>query len=434
MLFRLVCKGGMGMKKVLCIFVLLTALFASAAAEEGYILYDTEHGGTYRMEPYSGDFVMISGEYAGCTVAFDEEKWAYRFKKDGQEALLYTDRMHECPNPAAAVTVYSPLIGGMLPESMEDVERINRAMTLLPQIQYVTVTLEGVGSGTLPVYTAPDTKSHRAANGKAAVGLKGGMVVIDWRDDWMMVFYELGGGRARVGCVQENQALRRALEQRGMREEDFDSGIHRFGRMLASAARITALTDNPNTSGDVLMTLGEGEAFTCLGRWGSLYAYAETTLEGKTVRGFVPLKDVDIPEPQEDLEAMAQLAGTSWAFYAGGSMFADFQHFRADGTVMAGDYNYDEGYGFPEEAGWDLEENMIARWRVCPYTVCRYDKAWGLYWADVPYMITYTREDGYVSRYGLRFDGDSLSLYTEEGSGGFVPYTGSMVAVPGAEE
>ena len=434
MLFRLVCKGGMGMKKVLCILVLLTALFASALGEEEYTLYDTEYGGTYRMELRSGDFAMISGEYAGCTIAFDEGKWAYRFKKDGQEALLYTDRLQSCPNPAAAITTYSPLIGGLLPESVEDVERINRAMTLLPQSQYIAVTLEGVGSGTLPVYTAPDTKSHRAANGKAAVGLKGGMVVIDWRDDWMMVFYELGGGKARVGCVQENQALRRALEQRGMREEDFDSGIHRFGRMPASAARSTALTDNPNTTGDVLMTLGAGEAFTCLGRWGSLYAYAETTLEGKTVRGFVPLKDVDIPEPQEDPGAMAQLAGTSWAFYAGGSMFADFQHFGQNGTVTGGDYNYDEGYGFPEEAGWNLETGMIARWRVCPYVVCRYDKAWGLYWADVPYMITYTREDGYVSRYGLRFDGDSLSLYTEEGSGSFIPYTGSMATVPGAEE
>ena len=158
------------MKKVLCILVLLTALFASAAAEEGYILYDTEHGGTYRMEPRSGEFAMAYGEYAGCTIALDEENWAYRFKKDGQEALLYTDRLHECPNPAAAITTYSPLIGGMLPESVEDVARINRAMTLLPQSQYITVTLEGVSSGTLPVYTAPDTKSYRAANGKAAVG------------------------------------------------------------------------------------------------------------------------------------------------------------------------------------------------------------------------------------------------------------------------
>lgn len=418
------------MRMAMLLVMALTLVFLPVQAETGYTLYDTERGGAYRMEPCSGDAAMESGEYSNCTIVFDESSWSYVFEKDGETANLYCDRLVSCPEPSAAVTRYSPLICGMMPESIEDVARMNRAMTLLPQSQYFAVTLENVGTGTLPVYTAPSTKAHRAASGKASVGLSGEVVVLDWRDGWMMLFYELGGGRARVGWVQERRELIRTLENAGYEEEDFDSGIHRWGRMPAIAARLTSLSDNPNDQGEVLMTLEEGEAFTCLGRWGSLFAYVETEFNGKIARGFVPLRDVEIAEPQEDAQAIAQLAGTSWVFYAGGNMFADFQHYQADGMAAGGGYNYDAGGWFPEGQGWDLEPEMIDGWQAAAYTVSRYDPAWGLFWADVPYMITYTYENGRVDRYGLRFDGEALSLYTSEGSGGFMPYTGALDAVP----
>lgn len=422
------------MKRFALVFAALVMVFASAAAQAFYTLYDTESGGVYTMETDGVSGVMVGGEYAGCSFGFDDTNWAYRVEKEEQETLMYTDMLHECPNPASAVTVYSPLIGGAMPQSLEDVARINRATTLLPQSQTFSVIVKEAGSGTLPVYAAPGKDAYRAANGKAAVGLGGEIIVLDWRDGYMLVFYEIGGGKARVGYVQERREIVSALAEVGVDETLYENGVHRWGRMPAKAAHSTPLTDNPNSTGDVLTTLEEGEAFTCLGRWGSLYAYVETQIAGKTARGFVPLKDVEIPEPQEDQEAMAQLAGTSWAFYAGGSMFADFMHCRADSMVMGGYYNYDDGYGFPEEPEWDLEERMISQWEACAYSVCRYDPAWGLFWADVPYMITCTRGNGAVSRYGLRFDEDSLSLFTEEGSGGFIPYVGSMDAVPGAEE
>ena len=427
------------MKKLLvALAVLFTMLCPTAQADMwsaqggmGFDLYDTEHGGVYRFEPQSGEtFDMVRGEYADCTMVLDEEHFGYTLEWKGETAALNCDVLTLCEKPSDAVTRYNPMIGGMLPESVQAAERMNRALTLLPQSQYFTVSLSGIGSGTLPVYTAPSTKAYRAADGKASVGLRGEVIVLDWRDGWLMIFYELDGGKARVGWVQACSELTRALAKAGYNEESFHSGIHRWGRMPATAAERTTLTDNPNSQGDALMTLEKGDPLDCLGCWGSLFAYVETELHGKTIRGFVPLRDVEIAEPQEDDSAMAQLAGTSWVFYAGGNMFSDFQHYRQGGSVVGGYYNYDAGGGFPEGQDWSLTPEMIAGWETCAYSICRYDPAWGLFWADVPYMITYTRSNGRMIRYGLHFGPSSLTLYSSEGSGGYIPYTGALHSLP----
>ena len=416
------------MKRILTALLLLTLLAAAGLAEGGRTLHDPVSGGKFYVEEEYDRAVVIRGEYGGCILDSDGEEWAYQFQKDGQTAELFVDHLSVCAGPLDAVTHYSPLIFSALPESIDDVTRINRAMTLLPDSMYFSVTLNNAGEETVPVYAAPEDNAYRAATGKVSVSLRGEVVVLDWRDGFMMVFYASNDGSAHVGWVKENEPLIRAMADKGHEPDTFLNSIHRWGRMPAYAARQTALTDAPDLCGDALVTLEVGEEFICLGRWGSLLAVAETTHKGKTVRGFVPLKDVDIPEPPVDAQAMTRLSGTSWVFYAGGSMFADFQHFRSDGVIIGG-YTWDGGW-IPEGQGWDLEPDMITEWKTRAYTVSRYDPAWGLYWADVPYMMTFVGKDGHMNRYGLDFDDDSFNLFTSEGSGGSIPYTGSLDAVP----
>jgi len=118
----------------------------------------------------------------------------------------------------------------------------------------------------------------------------------------------------------------------------------------------------------------------------------------------VPLKHLTISAEDEyrntiEWDTMAQFAG-HWHFAAGGVGVADCLTLYADGTW--------DGHTGDEQTG--------GTWRLT-----RYDPTNDLYWADVPYEITFMRDSGTVNIKGFwpDEDGNGFSLLYWEGSGGY---------------
>lgn len=129
-----------------------------------------------------------------------------------------------------------------------------------------------------PVYSAPSTDSCRAAEGEATVHLRDtrGLYTYGMYDGWQLIEYRISPDRSRVGYIQtpggwENLNL---------------TGIP------VRATTDTCLTDDPRVSQRPLTAIPEGTELSALTTYAPFYAYVETTLEGKRLRGFVPLRDL----------------------------------------------------------------------------------------------------------------------------------------------
>lgn len=366
----------------------------------------------YAYDGNAWKLVYAQLDNGAATLTLGENGYGYAFARGGKEACWWTQALaisrFEDTNDYRAVSISA------LPETAEQVRRLNYTQSLLPDGMYFGVTLTAPGKGTLPVYSAPDDASMRFGNGKASVGLAGTLSVLDWRDGYMMVHYRVGQDAARIGYIREDEDIAKALKLRGWEEADFDGGIKRWGRMPAVIAEETVLTDDPHVSAGARNVLAAGTEVTCISFWGPLYALVEYTPGSQLARGFVPMKDIQIAEPETDPEAMARIENTAWEVWAGGTMFANYHNYR-EGGLFIGEWIEDED-GEPSDA-------FIAQ-----YAISKYDPAWNLYWADTQYMLTFTRDDGRINRYGFDFGEEGINLKTSEGGGGFRPYAGSLEA------
>ena len=367
----------------------------------------------YTYDGHAWLLVYAELESGAATLALRDGGYGYAFARGDETATWWTTALaisrFEDTNDYRAVSISA------LPATAEQVLRLNHTQSLLPNGMYFGVTVTAPGKGTAPVYSAPDETAMRFGNGKAAVGLAGTLSVLDWRDGYMMIHYRVGQDAARIGYIREDAGVAKALEKRGFSQQDFDGGVKRWGRMPAVIAEETVLTDDPHVSEGARNVLTAGTEVTCIAFWGPLYALVEYTAPaGQLARGFVPMKAIAIPEPEIAPEAMAKIENTAWEIWAGGSMYCDYQNYREDGLFI-GEWQEDE-------AG-ESNDAVIAQ-----YAISEYAPAWSLYWADTAYMVTFTRENGHISRYGLDFGDEGINLKTDEGGGGFRPYTGELAA------
>lgn len=273
--------------------------------------------------------------------------------------------------------------------------------------------------GTAPVYAAPFGKSAwRAAKGKAAVGLNGDIRVLDdWRnadgESYTMVQYSVSERTRRVGWT-----LSRDLGREEKKEQEH-SPLEDFCRVDVRAAADTYLTDDPDVSQFEQFGVPEGTCFTCLGTWGADYAYVEAEVKngrftdgGAVVWGFVPLRDLEIMDPGEELpEAAERLAGT-WAFEAGGSFGPDVIAFAEDGTYTS---NLVEQVHDPDG---NLADSAVSggTWKVI---ACK--PMWNLFWNEPEYALLCVGDNGGASLCGLSFDGEGFGLTGGEGGAGYIP-------------
>ena len=299
----------------------------------------------------------------------------------------------------------------LMPRSTEEIRHLNRMTGILNN--WVCLSdrraVQGQkGGATVPVYAAPDESAWRAAKGKAAMSLKGDYTVLGTEGAWTVVSYQVSQRTSRIGYVLSSLL--------GQETNDADPFVHVPGVTLQA----TYLTDDPEVSQFHQAELAAGEQLTLLGWFNPYYAYAETTVDGKAFRGFVPLRDVDVLLPEADAAMAAQAVGM-WAFEAGGGYApADYMVLNADGTFAA---SMDAGFLRGESAA-----EITGRWSIHPY-----DAAWGRFWAEPAYQMLFEMDDGRVICGGLHLSENELSLTDEEGGGGFVRVT-DPAALPDGEK
>lgn len=170
----------------------------------------------------------------------------------------------------------------------------------------------------------------------------------------------------------------------------------------------TYLTDDPHVSEAHQAELPAGTKLTALGYCGWAYVYVEAEVDGETLYGFVPQRNV-IFDDVEQPELMAEFVG-HWRAKGGGGWYDDFQ-LDADGHFSAAD---DDG-----------ERKCSGTW-----SIVQTPAGSNLYWrGDIP-TIVLRGTDGTVSRYGIQVEKEKimpgawsiyLSLSTNETGRSYVP-------------
>lgn len=170
----------------------------------------------------------------------------------------------------------------------------------------------------------------------------------------------------------------------------------------------TYLTDDPHVSEAYQAELPAGTKLTALGCCGWAYVYVEAEVDGETLYGFVPQRDV-IFDDVEQPELMAEFVG-HWRAKGGGGWYDDFQ-LDADGHFSAAD---DDG-----------ERTCSGTW-----SIVQTPAGSNLYWrGDIP-TIVLRGTDGTVSRYGIQVEKEKimpgawsiyLNLSTNETGRSYVP-------------
>ena len=170
----------------------------------------------------------------------------------------------------------------------------------------------------------------------------------------------------------------------------------------------TYLTDDPHVSEAHQAELPAGTKLTALSYCGWAYVYVEAEVDGETLYGFVPQRDV-IFDDVEQPELMAEFVG-HWRAKGGGGWYDDFQ-LDADGHFSAAD---DDG-----------ERTCSGTW-----SIVQTPAGSNLYWrGDIP-TIVLRGTDGTVSRYGIQVEKEKimpgawsiyLSLSTNETGRSYVP-------------
>jgi len=149
----------------------------------------------------------------------------------------------------------------------------------------------------LAVYSAPSKSAWRGANGKASVHTNGAIYAAGWENNWLLLMYETNNGSVRVGYVK-------AGDIRGGVPMDLTLN---FSYASAEVLAPCTLTDDPARTGTAIVTLQPGAKVTWLTRFynHSAWDYVETTVKGKTVRGFVRAGSLNISrgvDPLEDID------------------------------------------------------------------------------------------------------------------------------------
>lgn len=294
------------------------------------------------------------------------------------------------------------------PESAGELWALNRTASLLPD---GGIYKDGVGDSEvyrkargkldgkkLAVYAAPSEEAVRMAGGRASVRFDDSVLCMGAQGRWVLCAYEVNALRWRMGYIHAPE-LARAMVESGY--------VLSLGGARGMVAEDTALTDDPFAWGNAQpVCLSAGTEVIGLARWDEEYAYVEAHPDGRALRGLVPLRALNLPELETDVDMARLLEGTQWAMRGGGEMAGNVLRFGADGVYTMELFDAEERQG---EAGGQM---------TFSWSVSRYDAALALFWDDAPYMLTLCGENGTFTRLGLTPVGENrLSLIDSEGSG-----------------
>ena len=270
------------------------------------------------------------------------------------------------------------------------------------------------GAATVPVYSAPSESSVRFAKGKASVNLREPAKLYGLTRDgnWALIEYAVSDRTSRFGYVRRSDLPSSAAWAFTLPSVD----------VPVTVTQDTFLTDDPNVSQYRQMTLNAGSSVRLLGLYDLWYAYVETTLDGRTVRGFVPRAYLRYPLPTEEApEAAARLVG-EWECIGGGETLKSYVAFRADGHAAQTWLPLADMETASQE---DIAEYGPLEWQ--PYQVYKStERERASFWCPCDYVLVFRNSTGYIDDfYALDFDTDedgrdTFSVLYGEGGSGYV--------------
>jgi len=293
----------------------------------------------------------------------------------------------------------------MLPRSIEEAARMNRVRAYLNDTGMLgwRDTADLGREEALPVYAAPSEDAWRGKSGTAAVSLASPFTVLGADPDgWLLIEYAESEAERRIGYIRKPEGM-----------QSMASGVWTIPLPL-TLAEDAAMTDDPHGGMRAIARFRAGDTVTCLGYMDALWVYAQTEIDGREARGFLPMRAFAEPNEARLTDVEARLVG-SWWFYTGGSMLgADGAIFCADGTMTE---------GVAEDPDAFPPERLIPEGEPRAYAV--YAAPAGRY-AGVPYVLELRGDDGSAVRYGFAFGTDpdwtgvALDVRQGEGGGGYL--------------
>ena len=293
------------MKRVLAMVLLLLMLPAAVLAERMYVLPDSD------KRLLSWDEVA-EWDYESLGYAFNEifARHGYDFIPGGEYEYYFETKPWYRPNGTFnnQRDCYSQLTRTEWAnyELIKEVRAYKRyndgGRSIWDSFSTGFETLQGfdyveLRSGQkLEVYSAPSSKAWRGANGKAVVGTNGAIYAAGWDGDWLLIMYETNKGSVRVGYINGNKV-------RG--GVPLETSLH-FEYAPATVLSACTLTDDPARSGTEIVTLQPGAQVIYLSRFynNSAWDYVETTVKGKTTRGFVRAGSLNVSHAADPLESL----------------------------------------------------------------------------------------------------------------------------------
>ncbi len=146
----------------------------------------------------------------------------------------------------------------------------------------------------LPVYSAPSTGAWRGANEKALVSTDGAVWAAGWENGWLLIYYETNNGSIRVGYVNSADMTN---------SPKMDTELQ-FAHADAVLLEDCAMTDDPLRTASAMTSLKAGETVAYLtsviNQNGAAWDYVETTIQGRTARGYIPAGSIGVVFDEED--------------------------------------------------------------------------------------------------------------------------------------
>ena len=155
--------------------------------------------------------------------------------------------------------------------------------TAYPRLQFEDFAFEK--NQILNVYSAPSKKSWRGANGKASVGMVGGVYCAGGENGWYLIIYENSKRITRVGysCGEDIQG-------------PVPYNSLQFPYIPATVNTDANMTDDPAHFYSTITVLQPGTTVYLLAdyrRSDMTLAYIEAYVNGQQARGFIPMASLD---------------------------------------------------------------------------------------------------------------------------------------------
>lgn len=284
------------MKRVfLFILCALMLLGATASATNSYLIYDIDTRVLFESELWEWQYDALGYIYNEVYA-----RHGYHFPPGGKYYSYFKAKewYQEC-DPAISNEEIVGMLNPIETENVKIIKKVRRDMreqntdnlrgrpleliVYEPEIPGLFSLFEKISlprNLKLRVFSGPGEDYFRAAKGKAMASTNGDIYACGWENGWLMISYWLNENAVRIGYVPRSEI-----------KMDVDLPQLVFEYTTATIIKACDLTDDPSTMKQTLLSLSEGNMVTYLGNFinqNASWAYVETYLDNKPVRGFIP--------------------------------------------------------------------------------------------------------------------------------------------------